>query len=69
MTLYPNPTRTLLTIHTEDLIRSISIFNISGKRVQYERVPTFSVQELPKGVYLVNIVTEYGVQTLRFTRE
>lgn len=69
MTLYPNPATTLLTIDTEELIRSISIFNVSGKRVQYETVPTFSVQELPQGVYLVNIVTENGVQTLRFIKE
>ena len=69
MTIYPNPATTLLTIDTEELIRSISIFNVSGKRVQYETVPTFSIQELPQGVYLVNIVTENGVQTLRFIKE
>lgn len=69
MTVYPNPTTTFLTIDTDELIKSISIFNVSGKLVQYETVTTFSVQELPQGVYLVNVITENGVQTLRFIKE
>lgn len=68
MTLYPNPATSFLTIESEELIKSISIFNVSGKRVQYETVPCFSVQELPQGLYLVNIVTENGVETLRFIK-
>ncbi len=67
--LYPNPTSSNLTIETYEVIESISIFNIRGSLVQQEKTNSFSVEALPAGIYIVNLATENGFQTMRFIKE
>ena len=67
--LYPNPTTSNLTIETEEIIQTVSIFNTRGSLVQQETTHSFSVEALPIGIYILNLVTENGIQTLRFVKE
>ncbi|MEY3236519.1 MAG: hypothetical protein RI883_620, partial [Bacteroidota bacterium] len=69
ISLYPNPTSSNLTIETEEEIQSVSIFNITGALVQQEKTNSFSVAALPAGIYIVNLATENGIQTMRFVKE
>jgi len=69
MNIYPNPASSVLSIETEAFVSSISIFNVYGKLVQYETSNSFSIEELPTGVYMVNIVASNGIQTLKFIKE
>jgi len=69
MTLYPNPATSNLTIETDEVILQVSIFNFDGKLVQNENSSTFSVENLETGIYNANVVTNNGVQTIRFIKE
>jgi len=69
MNIYPNPASSLISIETEAVVNSISIFNITGKLVQTETTKSFSIQNLPVGVYIARISTPIGIQTLKFIKE
>ena len=66
---FPNPTTSTLTIQTEEVIENIFIYNLMGEAVQTETKNTFSVAELPAGVYLIQLQTANGISTSRFIKE
>ncbi|MDA3890779.1 MAG: endonuclease [Salinivirgaceae bacterium] len=53
--LYPNPTKGILTIRSNEDFQSITIYNIMGTRVKSELniSKTFTVNDLPQGQYMV----------------
>lgn len=67
--IYPNPTTAFITIESKEIINSISILNVSGKVIQTESKTTFSVENLPAGIYFMEIQTESGNRTMRFVKE
>jgi len=67
--VFPNPTNSNLTIQSNQLIESISIFNASGTLVQTETKKTFSVENLPAGIYFLQVQNENGISTTRFVKE
>jgi len=56
ITLYPNPTKSSLNIETELLISKIEIFNLRGELVKAAQTKTVSIDELPNGLYFVNVI-------------
>lgn len=82
-TLYPNPATTTLTVETDSPIREITVYDLTGRAVAVETRCTTSlrannysplrrdlnVASLPAGIYLLNIVTDRGVQTSRFVKK
>ena len=82
-TLYPNPATTTLTVETDSPIREITVYDLTGRTVAVETRCTTSlrandyspvrrdlnVASLPAGIYLLNIVTDRGVQTSRFVKK
>ena len=69
MTLFPNPSASSITIQTIQEIKEIYIFNTLGDLVRTEKSPTFSVENLSSGIYIIHVKTEKGINTLRFIRE
>ncbi len=67
--IYPNPTRSSLTIKTNEKIESITIFNLIGEKIQIEKTKTFSVEQLAPGIYILQIETEKEISTVRFVKE
>lgn len=67
--VYPNPATSHLTVKTDEEIKSISIYNSLGALVQTEKTNTFSVEQLPAGIYISQIKTEKGTSTIRFIKE
>lgn len=67
--VYPNPATTHLTIKTDEAIQTISIYNSLGALVQTEKTNSFSVEQLPAGIYISKIKTEKGTSTIRFIKE
>ena len=57
--IYPNPTSDLITITVP--VNKVVIYNLAGKKVKEEISRTFSVKELPAGVYFLNIESEEGI--------
>lgn len=55
ITLYPNPVQEILYLRSDVQFKSISIYNILGKKVLESRNNQLNVNELPNGVYLVKI--------------
>lgn len=69
MNIFPNPTASELSIYTDELVSSISIFNLSGALVQQETTKSFSVINLSSGIYIVNVATQNGLRTLHLVKE
>jgi hypothetical protein len=69
MTLFPNPSSSILTIQTTEEIKEVYIFNTLGDLVRTENTNTFSVEHLSSGIYMIHVKTEKGINTLRFIRE
>jgi hypothetical protein len=61
ISLYPNPCRDYFTLRGgfSERILSVAIFDVLGKqaKVYYSESETYTVAELPKGIYLVRIRT------------
>ncbi|MBK7669538.1 MAG: SBBP repeat-containing protein [Sphingobacteriaceae bacterium] len=67
--VYPNPTYTTLNIKTEEAIETIIVYNLLGAVVLEEKNNSFSVEQLPTGVYTLQIKTSNGIGTTRFVKE
>lgn len=67
--VFPNPTTKNLTIELNSTIESIAIYAMTGELVQTENSAAFSVEQLSRGMYLVEIKTPNGVATTRFVKE
>lgn len=60
----PNPAKDWITIQTEQAIKSISIFDYSGRCVLQTESADISIGHLPPGMYIVRVYTVDG-QTLQ----
>lgn len=60
----PNPAKDWITIQTEQAIKSISIFDYSGRCVLQTESADISIGHLPPGMYIVRVYTADG-QTLQ----
>jgi hypothetical protein len=67
--VYPNPTTNSLNIDSDEKIKEVLIFDISGNLIHIETTSEFSVEHLTNGVYLLSIQTALGVIFKRFTKE
>ena len=61
ITLYPNPTASEVTIHADQLVKGITIYDYMGKFVQSVEMNSFektiNVSTLSKGIYTFSILT------------
>lgn len=73
ISLYPNPTSGILHLaNAENLnIINITVTDLTGKTVitQNGNTPQLSVQQLPNGIYFVNITANTGTTNLKFIKE
>lgn len=70
ITVYPNPANDILNINSKEKIKSIVIYDLSGKRLKTPR-PTnkVDVSTLPVGTYLINVETKDGISTEKFIKK
>lgn len=60
--VYPNPATDFVNIDSKDNIKSIRIFELSGKTIDAKlKGKTVDIKNLPKGIYILNIETENGI--------
>lgn len=69
VSVYPNPVHSLLTLKTEGTIETVSVFNVMGSLVLEEKNNSFMVEQLPVGVYTLQIKTSTGISVARFIKE
>jgi hypothetical protein len=56
--IYPNPTTGMVYLDTKELVETVQIFNIQGKKIaQFFNTNTLDITNLPTGNYLVTIKT------------
>jgi hypothetical protein len=54
--LYPNPVKNQFVVETNKLIETISIYNTNGALVKtFSQSESYSVSDLPKGMYFIKI--------------
>lgn len=68
LTIYPNPATSNLSIDTEAIIESISIYDVNGMIVQSETTKEFSIETLSTGLYILKVETTNGVISRRFAK-
>ena len=69
VSIYPNPSSELISVQSDAAIESVQIFNTSGQLLQTESSGHFSVATLAQGLYLLQVKTAHGIQSIRFVRE
>ena len=69
--IYPNPTSNILTIEGIDNIKSITIYDIVGNKVNKLEIYNnqVDVSTLSTGMYFIEIETYHGIFTKRFIKE
>ena len=65
--IFPNPVSDVAQIHADYVIHDIEIYTISGQKVAAKkqinsRHTSYDISSLDNGVYLMNIITEKGVE-------
>ncbi|WP_296386490.1 T9SS type A sorting domain-containing protein [Winogradskyella sp.] len=67
--LYPNPTQDFAYIKTSAVIKTIEIYDITGKLVRDVKTKKLVVSDLNSGVYLLKIYTENTTIVRRLIKE
>lgn len=70
--IYPNPVFSQLTIESSNLILSVTIYDMSGRRllgkITYLNNISLNISNLRQGIYLLRVVTENGVERKSFVK-
>lgn len=64
----PNPTSGMLHIRTDEHVQAVDIHDAAGILVMTATRGSFSVEQLPAGLYLLRIRTDKGVSTVRVVK-
>ncbi len=70
ISFYPNPTSDFLNIKTDSKIKSVSVFDMSGRKVKtsFEN-NVLNVKDLQTGTYIINVDTTDGKFSERFIKK
>lgn len=71
--IYPNPVQNSFMIQSSNLVKSISILDNTGKRIELPTVALnnnvqVNTESLPTGIYHVQVITANGAATQRFVK-
>ena len=70
--LFPNPVIDILKINTTANVTSASVYNYAGKEVKrYPKVINneLDLQDLPAGIYIVNLTTDQGILSKKIIKK
>ncbi len=69
--IHPNPVNSNLFIESEQKVKQVSIFDISGKQMDnYQfRSGLVQVEHLPKGIYFIQLISKDEVATKKFIKQ
>jgi len=63
ISVYPNPAQNSVTINTE--IKTVIVYDITGKKVLESTENTFDIKALYNGIYILEIITDNGVKVTK----
>ena len=68
--IFPNPSHGSLCVKVPTANALVTrIYSTTGKLVLEESLPEFSIEQLPKGMYIITVQTEDSVFTGKFFKE
>lgn len=71
--VYPNPSKDMLNIKSNSIIKSIEIYDVNGRIVQSKisnlETESFDISNFTKGIYFVKIKTEFGEKLEKIIKE
>jgi hypothetical protein len=69
--MYPNPTQTTLNISSKTTIDKIIVTDLTGKKVldQNQNTTQVNVQNLAKGIYILEVYMGEDKETRKFIKE
>ncbi len=70
--VYPNPVENIITIKSENTIKTIELYDVQGrllmKKLANDNALTLDLSRYSSGIYFINIVTAVGRQTQRIIK-
>ncbi|MCX8532282.1 T9SS-dependent choice-of-anchor J family protein [Chryseobacterium luquanense] len=66
---YPNPVSDILNINSDSKIKSVKIYDLSGKNVLETEKSSINVSGLTSGTYIVTAQTENGIQSSKIIKK
>jgi len=70
ISIYPNPAADFLTIKSTEKIKSTEIFDMNGRSIaKFGNTQNLDVRTLDKGIYVIKISTENGVNQQKFIKK
>ena len=73
VSIYPNPVADCLSIRIVGDMGEAALFDLKGRRLRsvmlQQSVTTLAMNDLPKGVYLLTVITDSGVTTQRIVKQ
>src|SRR5690606_27300962 len=71
LSIFPNPTNGIITIQTDEQIENLTIYNVSGIKVEQINNPsnTIDVQHLNAGMYIIQARINGKVVSTKFIKE
>ncbi|WP_313600325.1 S8/S53 family peptidase [Epilithonimonas vandammei] len=67
--IYPNPAKDIVNVKTDDLIKSIEIYDSLGRIIKSEVSKTINITELDKGIYFLKVKTASGESIEKIIKE
>lgn len=67
--IVPNPVQDILFVQSNEPVNHIEIYNIMGQKLIDAHTSKVMMQSLPSGVYIVQVSTKAGQQSLRVVKE
>jgi len=72
VSIYPNPTTSLVTIQGKNTIQSIELYDVQGRLLQVKttdsKETTLDISDKTKGVYFLKINTEFGSKAIKIVK-
>ena len=70
LSVFPNPTTDVLNINSQSKVKAVKVYDATGKKanvtLQGKRI---DVRNLAKGVYILNVTTENGTESVKFIKK
>lgn len=68
--IYPNPATDYIRLSGSHPVKAVKIYNMEGKEIQIKlNKDMLDIKSLPEGLYLLNIITDEGNFTEKFTKK
>jgi len=69
VSIFPNPTSDILTIQTQEEVKSIKIYNVNGKLVLKQKENSVNLDNFEGGTYTVLVETQNGIAQKTFVKK